>query len=153
MMKGKDFFAKAPLTLFAVLFSVTGARAQQAIPYEYGFENNDLAAEGWTTQGVTSSNTGISTNAANSGSRGFRINYSEKDAYLVSPVFTGTDKEIKVSFFYKEASNQYGDEQFQVGYTTDETVTDASAFTYGDVVTASTSWQEYSEVFPQAPSA
>ena len=148
MMKGKDFFAKAPLTLFAVLFSVTGARAQQAIPYEYGFENNDLAAEGWTTQGVTSSNTGISTNAANSGSRGFRINYSEKDAYLVSPVFTGTDKEIKVSFFYKEASNQYGDEQFQVGYTTDETVTDASAFTYGDVVTASTSWQEYSEVFP-----
>ena len=53
-----------------------------------------------------------------------------------------------MSFYYSEYDNMYGPEQFQVGYTTDETVTDPSNFTYGEVVTASTRWQKYSQIFP-----
>lgn len=69
-------------------------------------------------------------------------------AYLVSPVLTGGDLGIDVSFWYKEYNATYGDEQFQVGYTTDETVTDLSEYTFGDVITASTAWQQYEGSFP-----
>lgn len=136
------------MTLLALFLFLGGARAQQALPYEYGFEDNDLSTDGWVLQGKTASNTGINSNAARTDSYGFCINYSEKNFYLLSPILTGGDAGVEVSFWYKEYSSQYGDEQFQVGYTTDENVTDASAFTYGDVVTASTSWQEYTNTFP-----
>ena len=63
-MKRKRFPQKALLTLFAVLFSIAGARAQQALPYEYGFENDDLTADGWILQGATNSNTGIMEDAS-----------------------------------------------------------------------------------------
>jgi len=150
MRQKTTLFTKASMTLFAVFFSFVGARAQQALPYEYGFEDNDLSIDGWVLQGATSSNTRIETetNAAHNGTHGFVFYYSEQNAYLISPLLTGGENGVKVSFYYGEYSNQYGDEQFQVGYTTDESVTDASEFTYGDVVTASTSWQEYTGYFP-----
>ena len=141
-------WARTAMTLLALFLFLGGARAQQALPYEYGFENNDLSADGWVLQGKTSNNTSILSNAARTDSYGFRISYIEQDFYLLSPILTGGDTGVEVSFWYKEYSSAYGDEQFQVGYTTDETVTDASAFTYGDVVTASTSWQEYTNIFP-----
>ena len=149
-MKRKRLLTKALLTLFAVLFSLTGAKAQKALPYDYGFEDGNLATDGWVLQGATSNETGIraNVNVAHSGANGFSFYYSEQSAYLLSPVLTGTDNGLKVSFFYKEYSDQYGNEQFQVGYTTDASATDASTFTYGDVVTASTSWQEYVQTFP-----
>ena len=126
------------------------ANAQKALPYTYGFENNDLDAEGWTAQ-VTSSSSGIynaGSSTAYEGEYLFRFNYSEQSAYLVSPLLTGTDAGVDLSFFYKEYSSTYGDEQFYVGYTTDETVTDPSEFTYGTIVTASTVWQEYTASLP-----
>lgn len=130
------------------LLAPWAANAQQAIPYSYGFENNDLSADGWELQGATSSYTGINSSAAQTGSYGFRFNYSEQSAYLVSPILTGGNNGIALTLSYKEYSNSYGDEQFQVGYTTDETVTDAANFTYGSVVTASLSWQNYEYTFP-----
>lgn len=139
--------ARAAMVLLALIAWVGEVKAQQALPYEYGFENGNLAEDGWVLQGSTSSS-GIYPDIAHSGSYGFAFKYDEQNAYLLSPVFTGSDKGIELSFWYSERTSQFGDEQFQVGYTTDETVTDASLFTYGDVVTASTSWQEHICIFP-----
>lgn len=135
------------MTLLVMLCFLGGARAQQALPYEYGFENNDLAVDGWKLN-ATSSSTGINSAASHSGSYGFRFYYSEQNASLISPVLTGGDKGIDVSFWYKEYSSSYGDEQFYVGYTTDENVTDPESFTYGDIITASLEWQKYENSFP-----
>ena len=133
--------------VLAAMFLPLAVNAQQALPYSYGFENNNLSADGWTAY-VTSSYSGIYSNAAHTGSYGFRFNYSEEDGYLVSPLLTGTDNGVEVSFYYKEYSNSYGDEQFYVGYTTDESVTDPSAFDYGSIITASTAWAQYENTLP-----
>ncbi len=118
------------------------------LPYSYSFENNDLAADGWVVQGATSANTGISNNAAQTGTYGFRFDYTEENAYLLSPVLASGTKSVAVSFWYRAYNSKYP-ELFQVGYTTNANETDASKFTYGDVVTASmTSWQEYTNEFP-----
>ena len=140
------------LLMTMLLFTfVWGAKAQQALPYSYGFENNDLDAEGWTAQ-VTSNSSGIynaGSSTAHGGTNLFRFSYTEQSGYLVSPLLTGTNHGVNLSFFYKEYSASYGDEQFYVGYTTDETVIDPTAFTYGEIVTASTSWQEYTAFLPE----
>ena len=136
--------------LLMVLIAPWAANAQQSLPYAYGFENNDLEAEGWTAQ-VTSSSSGIYNAGASTAYEGtylFRFNYSETDAYLVSPLLTGTDAGVNLSFYYKESSSTYGDEQFYVGYTTDDKVTDPTEFEYGSIVTASLSWQEYTAFLP-----
>ena len=136
------------MTLLAAVLCLTGARAQQALPYDYGFEDNNLTADGWVLQGATSPNTGINAMASQNGNYGFRFSYSEQSAYLLSPILSGTENGVTVTFSYKDYTNEYGDEQFQVGYTTDETVTDASEFTYGAVLTASMSWLQYESTFP-----
>lgn len=149
-MKRKSFLAKASMMLLAVLFSLTGARAQQTLPYSYGFEDQDLSTDGWVAQGATAESTAILDGGGcpKTGNYGFAITYSEENFYLISPLLVGGEDGVLMSFWYKEYSSEYGDEQFQVGYTTDEAVTDATEFTYGDVVTASTDWQEYSNSFP-----
>jgi hypothetical protein len=141
--------------MFALFCLPWVAKAQQTLPYSYGFET-DLATDGWVLQGATSAYTGINAgssatiNAAaiHTGSSGFLFNYAEQNAYLLSPIITNGDNGFMMTFYYKEYSAQYGNEQFQVGYTTDETVTDASLFTYGNEVTASTDWQAYTYTFP-----
>lgn len=154
-MKGKTtFMAKAFLMLFAVLFSFTEARAQQALPYEYGFENNDLAAEGWTTSYGGTANAadfGIIAAAAQTGSYGFRFSsYSRDnvtyDQYLISPELDAAAG-VVVQFSYK-ASSTSGTETFKVGYST--TDTDPSSFTFGDEIsTNSTAWTLSEEItFP-----
>ena len=136
------------LLFMTLLLSCIGyARAQQALPYEYGFENNDLAAAGWVLQGATHANTGISSDAKQNGDYGFRFHYSEQNAYLLSPIFTGGDNGIEVSFWFKNYSSSYT-EHFKVGYTTDESVTDASLFTYGEEILGENSWQQYEKSFP-----
>ena len=132
------------MLLLVALFSLTEARAG----YEYGFEDGNLSADGWVLQGATSDDTGISSSAARSGSYGFCFQWSEQSAFLMSPILAVDDIGVDVSFWYKEYYAGYGDEQFQVGYTTDASVTDAAAFTYGVVVTASEDWQEYTQTFP-----
>ncbi len=118
------------------------------LPYAYSFEDaGELNC--WTIYGANSSETGISTEAAHSGSYGFRFFFSEENAYLVSPVLTGTENGIALSFYYGEYSNEYGGDQFYVGYTTDETATDPSSFTYGSITTASSLWQLYETSLPE----
>ena len=139
---------KISIFLMMLCFACFGvANAQQSLPYSYGFEDNNLATDGWIAN-VTSSSSGINNEAAYSGSYGFRFQYSEQSGSLISPVLTGGDRGVDVSFWYKEYSSTYGDEQFYVGYTTDASTTDVDAFTYGSIITASTSWQEYTTSFP-----
>ena len=145
--KHKTLLARASMMLLAMLCFLGGARAQQALPYSYGFENGNLATDGWTAQ-ISSSNSGINNAAAHEGTYGFRFHYSENPGYLVSPLLDGGTNPIDVSFFYKEFSSSYGNENFQVGYTTDANETDPSNFTYGTIIEASTSWQQYTETLP-----
>lgn len=144
-MKGKTtFLAKAFLMLFAVLFSLTGARAQQALPYEYGFENNDLAAEGWTIVDGAGS-TGITTAAKQNGSYGFQFYYNTNPPqYLISPELTGTVSGVTVSFSYKKTGTYT--ETFKVGYST--TTSDVDAFEWEAEITAPTEWTLYEATFP-----
>ena len=139
---------KFSIFLMMLCFACFGvANAQQSLPYSYGFENNNLTTDGWSAN-LSSSSSGINSAAAYSGSYGFRFQYSEQSGSLISPVLTGGDRGVDVSFWYKEYSSSYGDEQFYVGYTTDASTTDVDAFTYGSIITASTSWQEYTTSFP-----
>lgn len=113
-------------------------QAQQSLPYSYGFENNDLASEGWTMSNCESA-TGISSSAAKTGSYGFSFRWtSTPPQYLISPELTGTDNGVEVSFYYKAYSSSYT-ETFKVGYST--TDADIASFTWGDEVSvSSTSW-------------
>lgn len=125
------------------------AVAQQAIPYSYGFEDNDLSTDGWA---LTASNTstGIMNSNYHTGSYGFTFDFStvtSSNAYLMSPVLTGGVKGVNVSFYAKARSSSYLD-HFQIGYTTDATVTDPSAFTYLSQVTSTDSWEEYTAELP-----
>ncbi len=141
----KKFLFFLMLALFCLPWAL---RAQQSLPYSYDFEDNDLSVDGWTLFGSTSSDTKISGTANHDGTYGFQFQYSEENAHLVSPLLTGTTNGVTVSFYYKEYSASYGDEQFYVGYTTDETNEDPTTFTYGSIVTASTSWQLYETTLP-----
>ena len=137
-------WGRPPLLLLLIaLFAPWNANAQKVLPYSYGFENNDLTAEGWTkTTG------GIIMDAAHEGSYGFRFYYSE--GYLVSPLLTGTDDGIELTFYYTANSMSYGEGKFQIGYTTEESVTDPSGFTYGETVNvSSTSWIRYETSLPE----
>ena len=126
------------------------AMAQKAIPYSYGFEDNNLATDGWILSGSTSSSTKIySESDAPEGSYLFKFHYSERNAYLISPLLSGTGNGVEVSFQYmRNTSSSSYQEQFQVGYTTDENVTDPTEFTYGGTVYSGTSWLTYENSFP-----
>ncbi len=140
---------KSLFSLMLICFAFFGvANAQQSLPYSYGFEDNNLATDGWTAQ-ITSTSSGINSVAAHTGSLGFRFQYSENPGYLVSPLLTGGGTNgIELSFYYKEYSSSYGNENFQVGYTTDANETDPSNFRYGEIIEASTSWQQHTETLP-----
>ena len=132
------------MTLFTI---VGGAFSQQALPYEYGFENNDLATEGWTKV-FTANEPVISSNAKRTGDYGFRFSSYDKaasyDQYLITKELsapTGVD----VEFYY----NTYGtgSETFKVGYST--TDNDIASFTFGDEIVASgTTWKRFEESYP-----
>ena len=125
MKRKTTFLAKAFLMLFAVLLSITGARAQQALPYEYGFENNDLAAEGWTiVDGAGSTGITSSSSYVQNGSYGFQFYYNTNPPqYLISPELTGTESGVTVSFSYKAPGSYV--ETFKVGFSTTTSDIDA----------------------------
>ena len=148
-MKKLSFF------LMMLCFACFGvANAQQSLPYSYGFENNNLATDGWTTQnpsGLNASEFGIIGTAAQNGSYGFRFSsYSdrgESTQYLISPELVAPNGVI-VQFYYKASSSYTSGETFQVGYsTTDDNI---SSFTFGSENNATnTSWEQTEElVFP-----
>ena len=126
------------------------AMGQQALPYSYGFEDNDLATDGWTLYGSTSSSTKIySESDAPEGSYLFKFQWTEQNAHLVSPLLSGTENGVDVTFQYmRNTSTSSYNEKFQVGYTTDETVTDPTQFTYGNEVVSGTQWLTYENTFP-----
>lgn len=145
--------------LFAALLSfvgITQVMAQKALPYSYGFENNDLAADGWTkylATNITNNNKecGINTVAKKTGSYGFRFssaNVSGTNAqYLISPELNGSNG-VNVSFYYKSSNTgDYGTESFKVGYST--TDTDVNSFTWDEEIrTSAASWLLYENSFP-----
>ncbi len=130
------------------------AKAQQRLPYSYGFENNNLATDGWTTQnpsGLNASEFGIIGTAAQNGSYGFRFSSyndrGESTQYLISPELNAP-RGVVVQFSYKASSSYTDGETFQVGYsTTDDNI---SSFTFGSENNATnTSWEQTEElVFP-----
>ncbi|MBQ5992835.1 MAG: choice-of-anchor J domain-containing protein, partial [Bacteroidales bacterium] len=140
--------------MFALFCIPWAANAQQALPYSYGFEDNDLSADGWVT--VSTASSGIIPAQEDydiyphNGTYLFYFSYQDAedaDVYLVSPQLTGGTFGVSVSFYYMAIDASYLD-HFKVGYTTDASVTDPTQFIYGDLITASTSWQEYTAVLP-----
>ncbi len=120
-----------------------------SLPYFYGFEDaGDMDC--WDVYGSTSSSTGItSADDAPEGSKVFRFHYSERDAYLISPVFTGTTNGLSVTFQYMNSSTTTSyTEEFQVGYTTNASETDPSNYTYSGTIYGENEWVLYENVFP-----
>ena len=148
---------KSRLLLFALLTFVVGvspAWAQKTLPYTYGFEDYNLATDGWTTYfGTTltknNNECAIVGAAKKTGSYGFRFSsYNTSGAnaqYLISPELNAPNG-VELTFEYK-ATNSSGTETFKVGYST--TGTDISSFTFGDEYsTKSTSWTTFEGTFP-----
>lgn len=139
---------KSLLFLLILAFGLPwAARAQKTLPYEYGFENYNLSAEGWS-MGGSSFQLGIASGTGHSGDCYFQF-YGTNDQYqyLVSPELSLTTNGLLVEFYYKN-NNTYYPQSFQVGYST--TDNGISHFEYGEeVVTASDAkWTFYSKVFP-----
>ncbi|MBQ9672871.1 MAG: hypothetical protein IJV34_08480 [Prevotella sp.] len=142
--------------LFIVALMLIGggnsAWGQKSLPYSYDFENNDLAAEGWTTS-PSYSMTKIASSADygtvfHSGSYCFRFYYNSSytPQYLISPKLENSTTEIDVSFYYT-CNNGSDKVKFKVGYST--TNAEIGSFTFGDeiVVTKDADWHLYSNSF------
>ena len=127
-------------------FKFTEAPAPKTLPYEYGFENNDLYEEGWSLFNRNINSNIYSYSISFSGECLFKFNFSTNPPqYIISPELM-CDTEMKLSFWYR-ASNENLPETFQVGYST--TTDDISAFTWGDEITASNKqWTQYRKTFP-----
>ena len=140
--------------MLMALFAPLAMHAQQALPYEYSFEDNDLTTDGWTTSSL--SNGGIMNLYSSTSSPHyyvFAFNYtSNPPQYLISPELTGTEYGVNVEFQYAVYKTTYGNETFQVGYSTTTNAT--SSFTWDTEITASNgvgdgaSWLTYSKTFP-----
>ena len=142
-----------PVTLFDGQTYYAAHFTGKTLPYEYGFENNNPSAEGWTMvdcfYGSSNERTGIlwSNNGfSHGGNYYFYFNYrSSSPQYLVSPEFSGHTP-ILVRFYMKKANNPV---LCQVGYST--TTPDIDAFTWGGKNTPSTEnvWELYERSFPK----
>ena len=130
------FLGKFVLLVALFVGGGMSAWAQKRLPYTYGFENNNLATEGWTIiDGI--SNTSIQKNGSygvqvRTGDYSFRF-YSgyNKTEYLVSPLLESSSTGIELSFYYKNATAN-SQETFYVGYSSIEGVGEpqASSFTW-----------------------
>ena len=121
-------------------------QAQVSLPYTYGFENNDLTAEGWTMVDCDASSS-INDVAANSGTYSFRFHWTTNPPqYLISPELNGTDAGVEVAFYYKSNSTTFT-ETFMVGYST--TTNDIASFTWGEEIEEPNgTWTLYDNNFP-----
>ena len=127
--------------------------AHDEAPFMQDFES-ETALDGWTfigddVNGIDATGTyhaGRNTTAAHSGSFGFRFSsYNSSDdynQYLISPELTVTGE---LKFYYKRYTSGAG-EVFSVGYST--TTNDVEAFTWGDTINATTTWQAYTQELP-----
>ena len=114
-----------------------------AIPYFEGFE--DAGALSCWQMVSCAGNTGRITSDAHSGNACFRFSYNTNPPqYLISPELTGTDAGVEVEFWYKQGTSYT--ETFQVGYST--TGDSAEAFVWGEVITATSSYQVFDAIYP-----
>ena len=153
MRKIYSYFLSLMLTAFLCIPWATTAQAAQSLPYSYGFEDYNLATDGWTTQNPSELNSS-EFKIAGSGVQktdyyGFRFSsyndMGKNTQYLISPELD-TPNGVNVSFWYK-ASSASGTEKFKVGYST--LGTDISDFVFGDEISyKSTTWKEYTNTFP-----
>ena len=112
------------------------------------FEHSGSMPEGWTKldlgDGENTAELGISTDAAQNGTYGFRFSsYNGNsegsfDQYLISPELNNL---TALSFAFK--SSQGTNDVFRVGYST--TTNDVSAFTWGDETASANTWSTYTE--------
>lgn len=150
----KKFYTWFACCLLALLTALPlSVNAAKALPYSYGFEDNDLTTDGWTKSSAVSTNDsefGIVAAAKHNGDYGFRFSsYSTAtayDQYLISPELDAAGG-VVVTFYYA-ASSSSGTESFKVGYST--TDTEIASFTFGsEISTNSTTWTESDEyAFP-----
>ena len=134
------------MMLVVLMMACAPAKAQQALPYSYGFENNDLTAEGWTMVDCHEQSA-INSAAANSGTYSFRFHWNTTPPqYLISPELNGGENGVSVEFYYKSNSSYYT-ESFIVGYST--TTNDIASFTWGEEMEEPNgTWTLYSNTFP-----
>lgn len=125
---------------------------QKSLPYTYGFENNDLASEGWTTYNCVSNAKITQTSGYyRTGSYGFDFYWTTNPPeYLISPSLSLTEDDITVEFYYKSQSSGAFTEIFQVGYSTvTNSVTD---FIWNDEINvppqSNQQWHQYLCTFP-----
>ena len=124
----------------------SGCPASFAIPYTYGFEEADALAC-WTVNatGDFTAQTGINDLYPKTGTYDFVFYYTEEPGqYLISPELSGITNGLHVEFWYRQYD--YGAETFQVGYST--TTNDVDAFTWGEEISASTTYQRFSANYP-----
>lgn len=135
--------------LFAAFLMPWSAKAQQALPYSYGFEDNDLTVDGWTTantSGLNAAKFGIDASAVMTGTYGFRFSSYDDNGVntqcLISPELVAPNG-LVAQFYYKNYSS-WSAETFKVGYST--TTTDLESFTWSDEISASSgSWTQSEE--------
>ena len=115
------------------------------VPFTEGFESAD-ALECWSRVSCHSS-TGYVSGNAHSGNGSFRFYYNTNPPQtLITPQLGGTEYDgIMVSFWYKKSSANYV-ENFRVGYST--TGDSIGAFVWGNEVIPTTSYEEFSAVYP-----
>lgn len=121
--------------LLMAMFMPLAMHAQKALPYEYGFENQDLAAEGWTTSNLEEGSGILNlTDDEENPYYVFAFQFTENPPqFLISPQLTGTENGVFVEFDYASYAADYGAETFQLGYSTTTNAT--SSFTWYPEVT------------------
>ena len=141
----RNFVTRTAMTLLVLMLTAATAWADGAktLPYSYGFENNDLEAEGWTVVDCTTNLSTITDNYHHSGNYCFQFDHhwdwtdeEQKEKYLISPEIDSNGNDFTVSFYY---SIQYcNTTSFQVGYST--TTNEPSAFTWDDAISRDCGW-------------
>ena len=130
--------------LLAALMVPLGARAQQTLPINMGFED-ETTFNLWTMTNCHSS-TGRTNSVAYDGSYAFSFRWTTSpNQFLISPEFSPATGTEALSFWYKSGSY---DESFEVGFSS--TTNDTSSFTWQTPVDvdAYTDWTEYTVMVP-----
>ena len=119
----------------------------QLLPYTYGFENDDLADEGWTSVDCHPKSTGIFGVICNhTGDLGFHIWKYDKNQYLISPEINSAGKDITMYFYYKITGTGLS---FQVGYsTTTNDVHTEGVFIWLDEISGKCDWTKCEKDLP-----
>ena len=112
------------LIMTMLIIGSSDLMGQKTLPYSYGFENNDLAGEGWTTNNLHG-DSGITTDNPNTGTYSFM--YRNGAAYnpqtIISPLLEGY-KAISLVLSHRNASSGQSTQRFRVSYSTNTSALD-----------------------------